>query len=835
MNSAPPESGEDSIPVQSRKGEIQLTDVFLGSEYAKAKYVFPPINTRPGRKIYEIVDGKKRYMLKLVDVHANDPEAVERLKSEYERMVALSEKCPHFVRPLHYRQVQCGTDTTRVEIATEYGGENLLALSKTTKKEEILMWILQSVIAFRYCEATRICHLDIKPENMVFKDGILRIIDLGSSIKFKLRAEVANPLRDYVREFVELTLMYAPPELWVEKADMDVAASKVMASKMDVYCWGVTFYQLLIKISKDELLRLREKQINITEKEYNEAFLAEVRARKELREFSPKVDMSEIIAACLRYNPNERCSFEQLEQWLEPVSGSTYCTSEEAANMYLALGDAYCSETGSKETSLRYLQKSLDINTKNGLDSAVLYTSFGRLYNLLCENEKAIEYHTKALKIQEETLGPKHCDIAQTYTELAAAYSRIGNATKAQEYVLKGMRMMEETMGLEHAYTAYSYISVGRVYIATKNHAEAINYFRKAGKLYKKLKSSYVGDIFDVSYCDSMSQALELSGDYKHALEFSLKSLKLKEKLTGVESPDIGDTYRDVGDDYYNMYDYNNALKYHLKSLEISEKTRRADNIITARYYALVGRDYQSMEYNDKVYYYLHKSLQIYEKLLGTQHKDTAGVYVYLGIFWRENGDVRKALEYDEKAMNILEKTYGKEHPDTVAACAGVGMDLFCRYKDARCLPYLFKALEVGERVQSNGPVLMVKVCNYIGASYLAQGQEKDAATYFRRAVERCEQALGSMHPQTANEYYQLGMIYSAVKDYMQALRYHMRALEIREKVLGPKHKDSIQARDAVVENYTSLLSIVKHAVERVNIKFLAEAGQQQDNESNNR
>ncbi len=683
MNPTPTSSGEDSVLAQNRRGEIQLTDILSDSKYAKAKYVFPPIYAKPGKNIYEIVNaGGERYVLKLVDVPASHRGAVERLHSEYTKMGTLFMGSPHFVMPLDYKELQCGTATTRVEILAEYGGKDLLALSRTAKKEEVLMWILQSVIALRFCEARRICHLDIKPQNMIFKDGILRVIDLGSSIMFKLQAEVTSPLCEYLRELAELTCLYAPPELVTDMANADV--SKLVASKMDVYYWGMTFYMLLTGISMSELQSLRKARINTTEAEYNKGFLAEVKARKELREFSSNVNMAEIISECLRYNPSERCSFEQLEQWLEPVSGFTYRTSEEAAEMYLAIGNSYNYEVGNTGISLRYLQKSLDMKHKGGSDPTNQYSWMADVYGSAGENEKEIKYYTKVLQMQEKTLDPKHIDIARTYIYLGLAYTNLGDFTKAEACIFKGMKMVEETLGPEHRTMAFSYNSVGHLYTCTGKYREALEYFIKASEVYEKTGETS-GDA--MLTCDHLGKVSYLLGNYKEALEYHTATLKAEEEFYGVEHPSVANTYQDMANDYYRMKEYDNALEYGLKALAIREKTYGADSIITAQSYARIGEVYQSLGCDQMAQDYMHKALHIHERLFGTEHANTAEMYVSVGDSYRIARDSAKALEYHTKAVKILEKTHGPKHPYTAAAYKGMGMDLFYLDQYAQCLP----------------------------------------------------------------------------------------------------------------------------------------------------
>eukprot|EP01022_Parablepharisma_sp_SALTPOND_P004128 TRINITY_DN1180_c0_g1_i7.p3 TRINITY_DN1180_c0_g1~~TRINITY_DN1180_c0_g1_i7.p3 ORF type:complete len:199 (+),score=15.07 TRINITY_DN1180_c0_g1_i7:370-966(+) len=174
--------------------------------------------------------------------------------------------------------------------------------------------MLQSVLGLRYSEARRICHFDIKPANMVYKNGRLKIVDLGTAIGFTLRSAVFKPLGTKENFISGYTPEYAPPEFLRGVRD----GREFIGSKIDVYCWGMSFYQLITKMDNIELGRLMKHRIDIEENDYN-LFLDKVRTNKKLREFDPKEEISSIISGWLKYNPEERLTFEAIEMRLKCI------------------------------------------------------------------------------------------------------------------------------------------------------------------------------------------------------------------------------------------------------------------------------------------------------------------------------------------------------------------------------------------------------------------------------------------------------------------------------------------------------------------------------------
>ncbi|MDR3542950.1 MAG: tetratricopeptide repeat-containing serine/threonine-protein kinase [Desulfosporosinus sp.] len=805
-------SWEDTVPAQSRKGEIQLTDILDAEEYKAAKFVFPPLYDNHSRKVYKIVNGKDICVLKLADTDSLNVELLKGFSDECKRGWLLGLECPHFVKVKGIRGFK-GEASNRTEILMEYGGENLLKLARTATKEEMTMFVLQSVIALRYCEARRICHLDIKPSNMVFRDGILRIIDLGIAIEFELRGEVSVPLGEkYKSKLYGWTNLYAPPEcLKLSKNDI---ASKYIGSKVDVYCWGITFYTLLCGISEYDVIKLKEDRKKATEKEYNEGFLAELKARKELREFNPKVNMAEIIAACLCYIPEKRCSFEQLEQLLEPVSDSAYSNDQDAAEIYILIGQRYSEQLGNEKAALRYLQKSLDINIKLKLDVAKSYRAIGNAYRRAYKKQTALDYLMKALAIQQKR--PEHLDIADTYKALGSLYADFADAQKSLEYYLKALAITEKVLGLEHKKTASLCSSIGYIYFKLGDFNNAKEFLLRALQVQEKHPKELNEQI--ITTYAKLGLVYQQFGDYKTALVYHQKMAIISEDALGVENLRNVSVYHELGNDYNKMGDSKRSLEYHLKALDIAEKTLGANNLLTAASYNNVGGAYISQGNNQKALDYFSGALRVYESFLGTEHPETARVYHNMGEVYRVTDNNAKALEYHTKAMKVFEKTLGPKHPETVDSCKCIGIDLLEVNQPEQALPNLFKALNIEENFIGAKHVKTALTYERIGYAYQLEGKRDESFKYFQKAIDLREKLLGSMHPLTVDAHSSLGYAYYHFGNYEESLKCHLRVLNIRRKMLGPQHSETLVLYVMVIKECMKILynDSAEHYFERM-------------------
>ena len=101
-------------------------------------------------------------------------------------------------------------------------------------------------------EAGKIFYSDIRPENLAVISSVIKITDLGVLLKLnKGQAEKS----EMVAEMINSSRRYLPPEV--------LDASKDWPERIDVYNWGMTFYQLLSR--KNNLDLENETSLRLTD------------------------------------------------------------------------------------------------------------------------------------------------------------------------------------------------------------------------------------------------------------------------------------------------------------------------------------------------------------------------------------------------------------------------------------------------------------------------------------------------------------------------------------------------------------------------------------------
>lgn len=195
-------------------------------------------------------------------------------------------------------------------------------------------------------------------------------------------------------------------------------------------------------------------------------------------------------------------------------------------------------------TALEYYAKALkifdELKDKNGI--AITMGNIGNTYANLKNYPKVLEYNMKALAICEET-GNEH-GVASNLGNISGAYTGIGNYSKALEYGLKAITIFEK-LGDKTNLTANvgnvgeCYLDMARDTTSVKTDIEkkgdlhkAIDYLSKAIALAKE-----TGDLDYLQiYSQNLSDAQELAGDYKGALESYKQYTSIYDSVFGKEN-----------------------------------------------------------------------------------------------------------------------------------------------------------------------------------------------------------------------------------------------------------------------------------------------------------
>lgn len=327
----------------------------------------------------------------------------------------------------------------------------------------------------------------------------------------------------------------------------------------------------------------------------------------------------------------------------------------------LTSGFIYSKQSNNKIDSLKQVLKTLPssleisgsaydtiyINVLNSLSSELIaIADFGN----------SIKYANEAIALAYKlpySLGKiKKSSLAKSHNTIGIAYWHKGEYEKALEHHSKSLKLKEEISDKEGVSSSLQ--NIGLVYKKKGDYTNALEFYFKSLELQKKIEAENPDDVLTkkgiAGLFMSIGNIYHNQGDYIKALEFGFKSLKIYEEVGFKKG--IAASLNNIGSIYQNQGDYPKALEQYFKSLKIKEEIGDKFGIGSALnniacIYALQGNN--------------SKALELYLQLLETRKKldDKSGIASALnnmGSVYYELGDYEKGLEQDFKALKINEE-----------------------------------------------------------------------------------------------------------------------------------------------------------------------------------
>ena len=301
---------------------------------------------------------------------------------------------------------------------------------------------------------------------------------------------------------------------------------------------------------------------------------------------------------------------------------------------------------GELDKALEYHEKALKLNEeldrKRGIANQL--ENMGIVYRIKGELDKALEYYKKALKLNEEL--DRKRGIANQLGNMGNVYLIKGELDKALEYYKKALKLNEE-LGRKEG-LADQLGNTGIVYRIKGELDKALEYHEKALKLYAKLESKegitiQLGGIGNIYFA---------KGELDKALEYHEKALKLNEELGRKEG--LANQLGNIGNIYLAKGELDKALEYHEKALKLNEMLGRKEGL--ANQLENMGVVYLNRRELDKALEYFEEALGIFEEL--GSRIETAQTLMNIGDVFVQKGDKERALDYYREAKSLAAGSY---------------------------------------------------------------------------------------------------------------------------------------------------------------------------------
>jgi len=257
-----------------------------------------------------------------------------------------------------------------MEIIYEYSGDDLLSLMEKEKPENIMRYMTSVAETMKVLEKNNISHYDLKPENIVRKGEEVKIIDFCLSRLFESEARYSKTTVVY--GYSEL---YSPPEVIKNERGHPV--------KIDVFCWGMSLYQLITKKSIKHL----EDELKLRKKDHRQ-FLEQIKAIK----ISGNPDLTrktrEILLRVLNEEYKKRPTFTELCELLQDGK-----TEELERSRNLREQAAKNNEEVKEEVKESYTEMRHRLFKQLKLENIKVYEEVKRAYDNIIAKEDLCDLH----------------------------------------------------------------------------------------------------------------------------------------------------------------------------------------------------------------------------------------------------------------------------------------------------------------------------------------------------------------------------------------------------------------------------------------------------------
>lgn len=200
----------------------------------------------------------------------------------------------------------------------------------------------------------------------------------------------------------------------------------------------------------------------------------------------------------------------------------------------------------------------------NTLERARTLSFLGQLYNVLGKTEQAQEQLSMALHIREKLLPPTHELLAASYNDLGLAFVTTDN-DKALDYYEKALRIYEDLHGKNHPKIAIANINTGLVYREEKLYGDAVNNFQTALDIWEKVFAApHPSKAFALL---NLGQTYLKMNDKATARAYFDKALAMYKNVYGTKHPDIANVLTLLGNLEISSGSYPSALGFYQQAV----------------------------------------------------------------------------------------------------------------------------------------------------------------------------------------------------------------------------------------------------------------------------
>lgn len=276
------------------------------------------------------------------------------------------------------------------------------------------------------------------------------------------------------------------------------------------------------------------------------------------------------------------------------------------------------------------------------------------------ESEEALKeafYHKKNM-LQVE-------DLSKWFNSYSESFFYAGKYDTILDLTLIVINELEEKIGIENSEVAINYSNLAQVYLILKDYKNALFYQEKALKIQEEVLG--IENHYTAKSYINLALIFNEKGDDR-ALEFAEKALKIYFKIHGKEHLDIIQVLINIGTIHHKLNNYTYAMSYYSQALKISEEIIIKNSFKEKKFlfskaaaYNNIAEIYrENYEYDFALHYY-EIALKSYKEIFGAKNIHLSPIYSNIGLACKYNGNYTSSISNYKKSLEIIEYLLGKE------------------------------------------------------------------------------------------------------------------------------------------------------------------------------
>ncbi|KAL3800255.1 hypothetical protein ACHAWO_013837 [Cyclotella atomus] len=335
----------------------------------------------------------------------------------------------------------------------------------------------------------------------------------------------------------------------------------------------------------------------------------------------------------------------------------------------------------------QFYEESLQINIsekrkESKKETALTLNRLGSLNRELGRYDEAIEYHQRAMLLQQSTSNSAKAMTAETCVLMGMVKAKMGQYQKALNLYEDSLLVLKASLGDKHLSVAKTMTQIGGVHLELSNYDKAMSILSEAEEYQVATVGEHHRDTFETQTL--LGRVLSAIGKFDQALVKLHNVVENQTKMFGENHPSIAETNQFIGECFLDQNMVEEAREMFVHCYNMRKRFFSLDMLAIAESMVDVIRARSGRPERSLAIY--RNAMEIYNDYLPDNHPLLGHLLVYEGDIHVELLDFASAVDRYHKANNIFLKTFGEGHLVVADILVNIGQVLLrkCDYDGAK-------------------------------------------------------------------------------------------------------------------------------------------------------